>query len=110
MRAIEGVAKNQDEPVTLVVGDCPTGVDAIATAEASKLGWRIERHVAYWRVEGTRAGPNRNQRMADSGIDAAYGFPTANSSGTWDCVRRVRKAGIKPVLIDQTGKRIRDKE
>jgi hypothetical protein len=81
--------------VTLVVGDCPTGADAIAIQLCPALGWGLEQYFADWNGRGKKAGPERNQRMVDSKPDLVFAFPTERSKGTWDAVRRARAAGIE---------------
>ena len=51
---------------------------------------------AEWKVNGVynpNAGPERNLRMLQSGIDGALVF--AGGSGTADMVRKLKAAGIK---------------
>ncbi len=106
LSALDAVAKEKGETMTLVVGDCPTGVDVIAKGVAARLGWTVDRHVARWNQYGAKAGPKRNQAMVESGADLAIGFPSLDSTGTWDCAKRAKKAGIPLTLIDMTGKLI----
>lgn len=48
---------------------------------------------ANWKKYGKAAGPVRNQQMLDEGKpDFVIAFPTPNSRGTWDMVRRAKKA------------------
>lgn len=89
---------------TLVVGDCPTGVDAIVTTL-----WRRyaavepEVHVADWSAGG---GPARNKAMVAAGADLCLAFigPCTSSRcrrpgrhdshGASGCAREARRAGI----------------
>lgn len=48
----------------LVVGDCPTGADAMAASAWRDLGLDVEVHRADW-SRGGWAGPVRNQAMVD---------------------------------------------
>jgi hypothetical protein len=86
-------AKRPREPVTLVHGAAP-GADTIAAMLAEQHGWQVETFPAEWDRYGRRAGPVRNQLMVDHGADVCLVFPMPDSRGTWDCVRRARKAGI----------------
>lgn len=92
---------------TLVVGDCPTGADAIALSEAKRTAANFEVHEAKWdehtdacpdwckvRSRCRIAGPRRNQEMVDSGVDICLAFPLGESRGTKDCMRRAKKAGV----------------
>lgn len=61
----------------------------------------VEIHRADWKRYGRPAGPKRNQLMVDLGATRMCAFPIGDetrSRGTWDCIRRARKAGI-PVII-----------
>jgi len=83
--------------MTLVHGAAP-GADTIAAHLADHLGWTVESFPAEWDRYGRRAGPVRNQLMVDHGADTCAVFPLPESRGTWDCVRRVKKAKI-PLVI-----------
>jgi hypothetical protein len=51
---------------------------------------------AEWKIDGVfqpNAGFERNQAMVDSGVQGALVF--AGGSGTADCFRRIKEAGIK---------------
>lgn len=51
---------------------------------------------AEWKIDGVfqpNAGFERNQAMVDSGVSGALVF--AGGSGTADCLRRIKAAGIK---------------
>lgn len=61
----------------------------------------VEVRRADWKQHGRAAGPKRNQLMVDLGATRMCAFPIGDdtqSRGTWDCIRRARKAGI-PVTI-----------
>jgi predicted polyphosphate/ATP-dependent NAD kinase len=79
-----------DQDPVIVHGDCP-GADRLADREARDLGLTVEPHPADW-SQGPKAGPIRNQKMIDAGADLVIAF--AGGTGTADCVRRARKAGI----------------
>lgn len=98
--AIEGAPRRSDGIVTIVHGDCPTGADRLAKEFCtSHPGFREEAHPADWGRRGKAAGPKRNQEMVDLGADICLAFPSEGSRGTWDCVRRARKAGIEVKVI-----------
>lgn len=82
----------------IVVGDCPTGVDRLAREKFLEA----EVHRADWDTHGRAAGPIRNQAMVDSGADLCLAFPSSRRvrgrTGTGDCMRRAKEAGI-PVLV-----------
>lgn len=52
------------EPTLIIVGDCPTGADAIARQWAECRGVRVDLHQADWKFFGRKAGPFRNRIMA----------------------------------------------
>lgn len=102
--------------VVLVHGDC-RGADRLAAEVALELGWDVVPRAADWegpcaagcppghrRARGGQtsgatycpnAGRRRNQEMVDARPDVVFAFPTARSVGTWDAVRRARRAGIR---------------
>jgi len=80
--------------IVVVHGDCPTGADRLAQEWADSEGVPTERHPADWRAYGKAAGPVRNQEMVDLGAVVCLAFPLGTSRGTWDCMRRARRAGI----------------
>lgn len=85
-------------PLVIVEGQCPHGgadkfaEDYVRVAEGCDV--YHDPFPANWKVLGKRAGPCRNQQMVDAGADVCLAFPTAESRGTWDCVRRAEEAGI----------------
>ena len=85
----------------IVVDGAAPGLDEIAHREAVRRGWGSERHPADWTTHGKRAGPIRNQAMVDLGADICLAFPTASSVGTWDCVRRANRAGIRVIVVPE---------
>lgn len=94
--AATGVRTGQGGPlITLVHGQCPNGgVDLIAATVAEQWGWAVEAHPADWQRYGRGAGPRRNTVMVGLGADVFAAFPGAESTGTWDCVRKAARAGI----------------
>jgi hypothetical protein len=49
-------------------------------------------------------GPIRNQQMLESGVDEAYAFVVGaleESHGTYDMVKRLRKAGVTVVVREE---------
>lgn len=97
----------------LVHGACPRGADAIADSIARDIGFEIRRYPADWNRHGRAAGMIRNGDMikaehpdADGcNIQVAFAFPTVSSRGTWDCVRKLRKAGVRVFIISEDGRR-----
>jgi len=91
-------------PMTVVEGQCPHGgadLAAEAWAKSTAFGGHHVYHdpfPANWKELGKRAGVIRNQRMVDARANICLAFPTIESRGTWDCVRRAKEAGI-PVKV-----------
>lgn len=53
-----------------------------------------------WKTHGKAAESIRNQQMIDEGKpDLVVAFPTPQSKGTWDMIRRAKKAGIKTIIM-----------
>ncbi|MBB3752502.1 hypothetical protein FHT44_005014 [Mycolicibacterium sp. BK634] len=101
-------AKSHDLPMVVVEGRCPHGgADKIAenwAKAAKRQGLPVDHDPipANWEALGKRAGPFRNQVMADRGGNACLAFPLPESRGTWDMIRRALDAGI-PVGIFENG-------
>lgn len=89
----------------VIVGDCPTGADAIVRREAGALGLRCEVWAADWVLDGKAAGPIRNSRMVhslalhrDASFDCrAFAYLLPNSRGTRDCMAKRKRAGFAVV-------------
>lgn len=85
-------------PTLLIVG-CARGVDAAAQGWARAHRVQLRVCVADW-TRGKVAGHLRNQEMvshAEPG-DWLLAFPSVDSRGTHDCVRRGRRAGLRVVI------------
>lgn len=86
----------------LIVGDCPTGADAIALEIAKAWDVITVVLVADWKRFGNHAGPMRNKEMAAkahleraSGMDVhCHAFPLPGSRGTPDCIRQLEAQGF----------------
>lgn len=92
MTVVHGAAKGADE----LAGEwCKT------TGKVLWLRVTEERHPADWDAHGKAAGPIRNSAMAKLGADLCLAFPTAQSIGTWDMVRKAHAAGIHARIYSQ---------
>lgn len=84
-----------NKDVVVVHGACPTGVDASAVRVAERRGYVVEAHPADWEKNGRAAGPIRNEEMAAAGAELCLAFPSKDSKGTWDMVKRAVAHGIE---------------
>lgn len=90
-------------PQYVILGDCPTGVDAYARewckANLPATAWW--KHSAAWKLFGTSAGPRRNQVMVGHALQyvqsgsnvRVLAFPRGGP-GTRDCMKQARRAGL----------------
>lgn len=85
--------------VTIIQGECPYGgADKFASQWAEINGAVDESYPADFKKLGKKAGPLRNQKMVNSGANICLAFPTDDSRGTWDCVKKAKEANI-PVKV-----------
>lgn len=63
-------------------------------------GWErlTEGYRADWKRHGNGAGPRRNQKMLDTGIDEVIAFP--GGKGTLDMCQRSERAGVPVTRVD----------
>lgn len=95
-------AIKQLSPSLIIEGEC-RGADKLAASVAEELGIPVLKFPAEWSRFGRRAGPIRNQQMLDEGKpDYVLAFPVAESRGTWDMVRRAKKAGVETEVWECT--------
>jgi hypothetical protein len=97
--ALESLRKKGDWKV---VHGAARGLDSLAGELAPEYSFEVEAHPADWDKHKKAAGPIRNQKMVDLGACVAFAFPLEESRGTWDFIRRARKAQI-PVLCWEAG-------
>lgn len=106
------------EMTELIVGDCPTGLDALGKKWARERGFAVREFKANWddltapgarikkRRDGSEynanAGPDRNRAMVVQG-KPHHGLAFKGNDGTRDAVRHLRAAGIEPHFIDWNG-------
>lgn len=81
---------------TVVHGGAP-GVDAQCEDYAQQHGISTREYRADWKRHGRYAGPLRNQRMVDSGVDLCLAFP--GGAGTRNCIRCAREAGVEVIRV-----------
>lgn len=86
-------------PSRVLHGGAP-GADALASRWAYEHGVDLEIHGALWGQLGKRAGPLRNQTLADrlGADDVLLAFPSQRSRGTTDMVARAAKREVHVVV------------
>lgn len=95
-------------PLNIIIGydpekKYPPGADEIAYNYARDWGLDRETYPYHYHL-GKRGGSSRNQQMLDEGKpDYTIAFPTPTSKGTWDMVRRSKKAGIRTIIVEANG-------
>lgn len=92
---------DSSDGLVILNGMCERGLDRMAhdwyLTHTSK--WVTEeQYPADWGL-GHFAGHIRNQWMVNAGADICLAFQRPGSSGTWDCMRRAEKAGIRVALF-----------
>ena len=86
-------------PISLVIHGNYGKTDLAAEAWAKSRGVPSKPVDAEWNKHGLAAGPIRNQRMIDEyAPDLGIVFP--GNTGTADCLRRLRRAGIPRMVVD----------
>jgi hypothetical protein len=84
----------------------PTGADRMAYLYAVLRELKYELYPYHYHL-GKAGGGSRNQQMIDEGKpDLCIAFPTPNSRGTWDMVRRAKKAGIEVIIVNGNAKSV----
>lgn len=82
-------------PDAVLVHGAAVGADTIAKNIWVSFGGKVEPHRADWSKYGKAAGPIRNREMVEAGADVCLAFMLPDSTGTADCVKRAKAAGIK---------------
>lgn len=89
------------EPIEIIVGDCPTGVDDAVRTAAGEAKIKCRVFAADWQTHGKAAGPIRNKQMVEQKPDLCIACHSdyQNSKGTKNCASQAIKAGITTVMI-----------
>lgn len=99
------IGNPDNQEVTIVHGDCPTGADNMAkqwvkiVSSFAQYPVVEEAHPASWKEFGRAAGPIRNKEMVDLGADVCLAFIRNNSKGASMTANLAEKAGIKLILV-----------
>lgn len=98
------LARLQPDIDLVIVGCCPTGVDAEARNTCQVRGIDHLVAPALWMAHGRKAGPRRNALMAkvaamlrSATVDKVTyaAFPAAVSPGTYGAAELLKRAGIE---------------
>jgi len=99
---VEEVLTSAIEPGdTVLVGDCPTGLDTQAWEILQDLDCTRRKFKADWSKFGAAAGPIRNRKMIEEGnpdLVIAFWEGKRHRSGTLDAMAQAVKNGI-PIMI-----------
>ncbi len=102
-----GLVKTSAIPVRFFVGDCPSGVDAIALQVADKHDLDIHIFVADWEKHGRAAGPIRNGEMVSRKPHLWYAFRNnGDSPGTDDGIRQALEAGVPTYIVRNANEQV----
>lgn len=95
-------AMTPDPNKVIIISGMAKGADTMAVQFAKTHKLKVLEFPADWDTHGKAAGPIRNQEMLIRGVpDLVVAFPTKNSRGTWDMVRRAEKAGVKVIVVKE---------
>lgn len=87
--------KHMNPHDVLIIHGAARGADSLSGEVAKDYGYKLSVHPAEWEKYGKHeAGGLRNQKMVNLKPDICLAFPLKDSIGTYDCIRRARKAGI----------------
>lgn len=103
-------ARERNERLLLILGDCPTGADKYALDWANRMIRRLypvdyRRFVADWKTHGKAAGPFRNTEMVKSALQehrdtgeplycVAFLKEGERNRGTLDCATKAQQLGV----------------
>lgn len=103
-------ARERNERLLLILGDCPTGADKYALDWAELMIRRLypvdyRRFVADWKTHGKAAGPFRNTEMVKNALQehrdtgeplycVAFLKEGERNRGTLDCASKAQQFGV----------------
>ena len=100
--ALEKVLVVCGQDAVLIHGDA-RGADRMAGSLGRRYGWRVWACPADWNAHGKKAGPLRNARMLrEANPQLVLAFPTAQSRGTYDMIRRAEAASFDVEVYKQS--------
>jgi hypothetical protein len=101
---VEGLAQRYGSGLVIVHGNA-RGLDRMVDGIARGMGITVDPFQADWDGRGKIAGPERNQRMLDAGVDLVVAVKPAfnwklDRGGTEDMVRRAHDAGVMVYVVE----------
>ena len=91
------ISNIRKENEIVIVSGCASGADALGERYAKENGLRLEKYPAEWKKYGNRAGPRRNEQMAQF-CDYVICFWDYKSNGTKSMIEYAQKYN-KPIRI-----------
>ena len=105
--AMDGVLANISSPITIVSG-AARGADTLGEQYAAERGLDVIRFPADWKKFGRRAGPIRNEQMAEA-ANMLVAFWDGQSRGTKNIIGNMEQRGKPYYVYDYTGQLIASK-
>jgi predicted Rossmann fold nucleotide-binding protein DprA/Smf involved in DNA uptake len=87
--------------IDTIVSGGARGVDTLGEQFADEFGIPKDITKPDWNKYGKGAAFIRNQEIVNK-ADILIAFPIRNSGGTWDTIRKARKAGKKVLVFEVT--------
>lgn len=84
---------------TVVLSGTARGIDQMGERWASRNGITIERYPANWKIWGKRAGPLRNEKMANN-ADALIAVWDGLSRGTSHMIATAQRKGLRVYVLN----------
>ena len=81
--------------ITTLVSGGADGVDRLGERWATERGIPVDRFNAQWDLYGKKAGPYRNQKMAEDADALVAVMVRRGSRGTQDMLTRARTIGLR---------------
>lgn len=93
---VSGLSK----PEVIIINGGANGADYLATTWASANDCKCIIFKADWDLYGKKAGAMRNTEMLVKGKpDLVVAFPLEGSIGTYDMIRKAKKAGVETLIF-----------
>jgi len=89
---MDNILSQLEGSITIISGTAK-GADTLGEKYAKSRGYRVVRFPADWERHGRRAGPLRNQEMADNATHVVV-FWDGESGGSKNMIDEARKRGL----------------